>query len=287
MRAWRRIDRLEEEFAERERHRSRHLHLYPDDDGMYVLRGRLPAEVGALLERALAAASEALYDQQCRQQPVSKEVPSYTQRQADAIGVLAEWALGVASASAVQPELVDSTAADEVVEQAINPVALDEETVVPPEPTPATGELPAEAAHVTKGKRLARTSRADRFQVVVHVDADALCAGSDSGQAVLAGGIRISAETSRRIACDASRVIMIHDKNGTVLDVGRRTRIVPTAIRRALEPGTPVADFQGAVCGFATRITSLIGPMAAKRSWRISSCFVGGIIALCTRKASV
>ena len=58
VRAWRRVDRLEEQWAERERHRSRYLHLHPDDDGMYVLRGRLSPEVGALLERALAAAGE-------------------------------------------------------------------------------------------------------------------------------------------------------------------------------------------------------------------------------------
>ena len=43
----------------------------------------------------------------------------------------------------------------------------------------------------------------------------------------------IPAETSRRIACDASKVVMTHE-DGTVLDVGRKTRTVPPAIRRAL-----------------------------------------------------
>jgi len=43
------------------RHESRALHVYQDEDGMGVLRGRLAPEVGALLVQALTAAREALY----------------------------------------------------------------------------------------------------------------------------------------------------------------------------------------------------------------------------------
>lgn len=45
VRAWRRVDRLEEQRLECERHRLRDLTLYHDDDGMYVVRGRLDPEV--------------------------------------------------------------------------------------------------------------------------------------------------------------------------------------------------------------------------------------------------
>ena len=61
VRAWRRVDRLEEEWQERERHRTRELELLRDADGMYVLRARLDPEVGAVLMRALEAAGDALY----------------------------------------------------------------------------------------------------------------------------------------------------------------------------------------------------------------------------------
>jgi len=44
------------------------------------------------------------------------------------------------------------------------------------------------------------------------------------GQTALEGGIRISAETSRRLACDASRVVMRHDQNGQLVAIGARTR---------------------------------------------------------------
>ena len=61
--------------------------------------------------------------------------------------------------------------------------------------------------------------------------------GPDAGQAVIeqAGGIHVGKEAARRVACDAGLVVLRHGPDGDVLDVGRRTRTVPTALRRALE----------------------------------------------------
>src|SRR5207249_431477 len=50
----------------------------------------------------------------------------------------------------------------------------------------------------------------ERYQVVVHVDAPALADPDAPGQSVLDNGEHVSAETSRRLACDASRVVMKH-----------------------------------------------------------------------------
>jgi len=61
VRGWRRHDRLDEAELEREQHRSRRFSVTPDADGMYIVRGRLDPEVGALLMRAIEAASDALY----------------------------------------------------------------------------------------------------------------------------------------------------------------------------------------------------------------------------------
>src|SRR5688572_13923510 len=229
VRAWRRVDRLEEQWAERERHRSRHLHLYPDDDGMYVLRGRLSPEVGALLERALAAASEALYEPSNREPSPNADATSHTQREADAIGLLAEWALDTGAERPVRQEVLDREPARPVDDSA-QPENNDVEHRTVCNDAAAREQVAAErtsaAATATPPprRRPATVRRAERFQVVVHVDADALRAGSDSGQCVLADGLRISAETCRRLACDCSRVVMIHDAAGSVLDVGRRTR---------------------------------------------------------------
>src|SRR3989441_4481486 len=61
VRGWRCVDRRAEAREAKHRHVSRALHVYHDEDGMVVLRGRLEPEVGALLVQALAAARESLY----------------------------------------------------------------------------------------------------------------------------------------------------------------------------------------------------------------------------------
>src|SRR6185503_18733137 len=49
-----------------------------------------------------------------------------------------------------------------------------------------------------------------------------------------AGCAGVSAETARKLSCDAAVVKVVEDDRGNVLDIGRRTRTVPAAIRRAL-----------------------------------------------------
>ncbi|MYH51903.1 MAG: DUF222 domain-containing protein, partial [Gemmatimonadetes bacterium] len=83
------------------------------------------------------------------------------------------------------------------------------------------------------GRGAGSGSRAERYQVVVHTDAATLAERGETGRSEL-DGVRVSAETSRRMACDAARVAMGH-RDGEVVSVGRRTRTIPPHIRRALE----------------------------------------------------
>ncbi len=85
----------------------------------------------------------------------------------------------------------------------------------------------------------------ERYQVVVHVDAPALADPDQPGQSVLDEGVRVSAETSRRLACDASRVVMRHDSAGRLVEVGARTRTIPPALRRALHQRDRSCRFPG------------------------------------------
>ncbi len=87
----------------------------------------------------------------------------------------------------------------------------------------------------------------ERYRVVVHVDAPVLADPEQPGQSVLEGGARVSAETSQRLACDAGRVIMRHDQDGRLLEVGARTRTIPPALRRALHHWDRGCRFPG--CG--------------------------------------
>jgi uncharacterized protein DUF222/HNH endonuclease len=72
----------------------------------------------------------------------------------------------------------------------------------------------------------------ERPHVTVNLDFDSLA--GRGGRAELEGVGRITAETARRIACDASITRVVTRGRSEVLDVGRRTSVVPAALRRAL-----------------------------------------------------
>ena len=114
----------------------------------------------------------------------------------------------------------------------------------------------ARQAEVALAADLDAGTAGDRYQVVLHVDATG--AGTrpkdaeanvdvafDGALEVDDSAIHVSAETSRRLACDAAVVSMTHDDRGTVLDVGRKTRTIPPAIRRALAARDRRCQFPG------------------------------------------
>ena len=60
-----------------------------------------------------------------------------------------------------------------------------------------------------------------------------------------AGGIHVSPETARRMACDAATVEMQHGPGGEILKVGRGTRTISPALRRALAARDRQCRFPG------------------------------------------
>lgn len=63
--------------------------------------------------------------------------------------------------------------------------------------------------------------------------------------AAIADGTCVSAEAARRLACDCGVVEMIVDDHGNPLSVGRKTRSIPTAIKRALLKRDKCCRFPG------------------------------------------
>jgi len=190
--------RQSEMDREKQRFESRAFSVFPDEEGMYVVKGRLTPELGALLMRAVEAAGDALYREK-GVKSVSYETSSReaARRRADALGLVAERALAAGFGGA--------------------------------------GEAPLSG------------TKAERYQVLLHVDAETLSEEGGLGQSELEDGTRVSYETSRRLACDASVVEVGHGKDGSVLGVGRKTRTIPPAIRRALEARDRGCRFPG--CG--------------------------------------
>jgi len=81
--------------------------------------------------------------------------------------------------------------------------------------------------------------RGDSTQVVVHIDArDLTGEGAPPDERLesphVADGPGLHVETIRRLACDARLVPMVRGKQGRTIDVGRATRRIPPALRRAL-----------------------------------------------------
>ena len=95
---------------------------------------------------------------------------------------------------------------------------------------------------------LDRGSTGDRYQVVLHVEAHASAAAENGVAGVMEldhAALYVSAETSRRLSCDAAVVRMEHGADGEVLSVGRKTRTVPPSIRRALQARDRSCRFPG------------------------------------------
>src|SRR5690606_6276450 len=65
------------------------------------------------------------------------------------------------------------------------------------------------------------------------------------GRCELENGPALAVETAKRLACDASVVRIVEDGLGRPLDVGRKTRSIPPAIRRALQSRDAGCRFPG------------------------------------------
>ena len=298
-RAWRRTDRNVEQTEERRRNASRELRTWVDEDGMVVVRGRLTPEVGAVLRRALEAAcdqarraaaagggenggaadspagaegdaadpsADAGAEREAAGAAADAPEPTLAQRQADAIGVVAEAALAGG--------LDRGTAGDRY--QVV--LHVDAEALAEPQDVPAgtsAGTAPGSEPR-TGGDRVPAGTRATARKAACGPGAESPMRAGMPGpagrarqrrrrtsgpcpgarpttapcrQTVLdeAGGIHVSAETARRLACDAATVTMHHGPGGQILDVGRRTRTISPALRRALAARDRQCRFPG--CG--------------------------------------
>ena len=281
VRMLRKLSREGELTAEEARHRSRTFSVFVDGDGMYVVKGRLEPEAGAVLMRAVEAASDALFRRERGAgdaHDASDARPAPKQRRADAVGLLAERALSAGFGGGECREAVGGVrdsgdharrgsgaipgddagqlgcasqpgiSAGQPGINARQPIGdADEPGGDLDEWSCGSGDSISGPRDVAQApSRVESGTRAERYQVMVHCDAATLAVEGEPGRSDL-DGIRVSSETSRRMACDAAVVAMVHAKDGSLLSVGRRTRTIPPHIRRALEERDRGCRFPG--CG--------------------------------------
>ena len=247
---YRRCKRLQDRRSALRQHTLRELACFYDDDGSCVIRGRFPADVGALIQKALRLAMDRAEREQAQERRAQREawnnqghwtMPKMPVKPGDE----GQLQYGEDPSAETRPfESFASRRADALVALAENYLAA---------------ESPS-------------ASGADRYQVVVHVSAEMLqSAGRDAGASVetpeaqategrvsaetphpfqsdlchLEQGPHVSAETARRLACDASKIEVTVDQNGEPLNIGRKSRVIPPAIRRALRVRDDGCRFPG------------------------------------------
>jgi hypothetical protein len=85
-------------------------------------------------------------------------------------------------------------------------------------------------------------------ELIVHVDAESLAGDEVNERCHLEDGPTLTPETVRRLGCDAG-VVRIIERDGRPLTVGRRTRTISPALRRALRSRDDGCRFPGCTHG--------------------------------------
>jgi len=218
--SWRRINRSVEAADDELRDASSHVTSHIDENGMFVIRGRLAPEAGEVVMKALKAASEKLYAEGQEDRPPAGKV------RADALALVAESALkgGLDPGSGGDRYQVVVHVSDEGLMTPANGSAIGCTSCVSAETPPAHphehAAVAAEAEHVSAETLASRQPATGR--------------SSPRGAWLGDSHIPVSAETARRIACNAGK-FRITLRSGQILSVGRKTRTIPPPIRRALE----------------------------------------------------
>jgi hypothetical protein len=172
-------------------HLLRYLSYYFDDDGSFLLKGRLSAEDGAVVAKALDATLDVMWTQDRVARPDAHDAD-----EADESGD------GDDDAAPVSVTRAPERRADALVVMA--------DTVL------ATGATSRPAA--------------ERYQVVVHVD-EASLAGRKDGCCELDAGVGLAPETASRVACDASIVTLVERDGVPVSVGRKRRTVPPSLRR--------------------------------------------------------
>jgi len=204
------VNRLEKAGLEQQPQALREVKTRWDGDGCLVVTARLPAEQGAMLQKALELAVDRAGE---RALTAAREVTGEAPAVYGAQDVSAETLLE-------EKEPIAARRADALVELAEH-------------------YLNSEAPSGSAG---------DRYQVVVHVSAETR-AIKELDLPRIDSGPGVSAETSRRLACDCAFVPVFKGIRGEPLSVGRRTRAIPPAIMRALRIRDGGCRFPGCTNG--------------------------------------
>ncbi len=209
VRKYRWTQQRDAEKTAQSQHLNRSVHYYFDENETFVLSARLPPEIGAIVAQALQAADDLLRESETRDE--RDELRPHVN--------VNQWAWSRAST----PHTASRADALRIV---------------------------AEAFLAMRSEETESISSADRFQVVVHVDhavltQDIKASDREPHRAELDRGPALALATVRRLGCDGTVVGIVEGHDGEPLDIGRKTRSIPPAIKRALRARDGGCRFPG------------------------------------------
>ncbi|HJR71669.1 MAG TPA: DUF222 domain-containing protein [Gammaproteobacteria bacterium] len=207
------VERLENAQRANGQHFDRYLHFSYDESGSLILHARLPAEVGAVVRKAIEAAVDVVEEKprvpgasaEAQEKELHTVSDGWGAKRADALRLLAD--------SFLARQTDDTgTAADRY--QVV--VHIDQRLL-------AAGAVTQAAGNAAEGGAPTR--------------APLRCELEDAHT--------LAVETARRLSCNCSLVGIVEDDEGEPLNVGRKTRAISPAMQRALKSRDGGCRFPG------------------------------------------
>jgi len=209
---------LSQEEQEKRKHEqqqeNRSVTCYQDDDGSWIIKAKLPQEEGGLIAKALKELGDKIADAQ-------KARDSEADRKMEVVN---------GKDSEIESSELPQNSAKSVSAETFSLDKKEENLTFPQRQADA---LLAIAEHYLANPTIESLKGAERCQLVMHVRAGA---GHTAGTPVDTNldGRWLLPDVARRMACDAGLLLVQEDEVGNVLDIGRKTRVIPPAMARAL-----------------------------------------------------
>jgi hypothetical protein len=182
-------------------HENRSVTCYQDDDEMWVIKAKLPPEEGALVAKALQELGDSLADTKKNE----------------------------ADNAEVKKSEKDVSAETETF-------SLDKQEEPLTFPQRRADALVAFVEHylASDSSELSSLKGAERCQLIMHIRAGVHNSDQAASNDASLEGRWLLPNAARRLACDASLLVVKEDEVGNVLDIGRKSRVIPPAMARAL-----------------------------------------------------
>ena len=244
VRGFRRAVRYLERDEAAAMHERRYLECRRESDGSVRLDARLAPEVGEMLLKALEAAHTQLEERVGdAESGGAVAADADAADAADAAAVPADVSAETSEAQSARRQRWGEVPANVSAETSRMKPALPpfwdagSENVSAETPRRSVSQRRADAlGHILERFLAGKCSGSANgaHEVVVHIAHDALRDVPESSGAEFDSGHIVAVETARRLGCDGALIGVVEGAQGEPLAIGRRTRAVPPAIRRAL-----------------------------------------------------